>query len=418
MSPQVGDLDPLFEPEVVQCPFEYYRDLRTRDPVHEVIPGTFLVTRMDLVHEVVGHPEVFSSTAPGFLHRGDRPNAALRPIVPGGRPVVDGASVPGVLATADPPDHERHRRVLAKSFSAGTIRAMEPAFRVLVGDALSAVGPDGRCEWMSQVAEPLPMVMIARILGLDDQRAPQLKRLGYALVERIGGFVRDDRLADLDTAGLDDMVPVIEAYTQARQDTDAHRDGIIATVAAAADAGHLDDLEAIGLLTLLVAAGGESTTSLLGTAVRILAERPDLQDRLRADRTLLPAFVEEALRYDPPFRGHYRVVTQDTVLGETPLPAGAHLVLAWPAANRDDAAYERPDEVQLDRPNPRYHLGFGWGIHLCIGAPLARLEATVVIDTLLARTLRFRIDDDSGPLRYHPSLMVRRLLALPLVLSS
>ena len=101
---------------------------------------------------------------------------------------------------------------------------------------------------------------------------------------------------------------------------------------------------------IVVAAGGESTTSLLGTAVRILAERPDLQDRLRADRTLLPAFVEEALRYDPPFRGHYRVVTQDTVLGETPLPAGAHLVLAWPAANRDDAAYERPDEVQLDVP--------------------------------------------------------------------
>jgi cytochrome P450 family 144 len=173
---------------------------------------------------------------------------------------------------------------------------MEPAFRDLVDDALSAIGPDGRCEWMSHVAEPLPMVMVARILGFDDEQAPQLKQLGYAMVERIGGFVPERRLHDLDVAGFQDMAPVIEAYTQARQDPNAYADGIIDTVAQAANDGELDDLEAIGILTLLVAAGGESTTSLLGTAVRILAERPDLQDHLRSDRTLLPAFVEEALR--------------------------------------------------------------------------------------------------------------------------
>src|SRR4029453_18148962 len=253
-------------------------------------------------------------------------------------------------------------------------------------------------------------------LGFGDEQAPQLKQLGYAMVERIGGFA-PERLGDLDAAGVEDMAPVIEAYTRARQDPTTYRDGIIGTVAQAAKHGELDDLEAIGILTLLIAAGGESTTSLLGTAVRILAEAPDLQDRVLADRTLVPAFVEEALRYDPPFRGHYRVVTRDTTLGDTHLPAGAHLVLMWPAANRDDTAYQRPDEVQLDRPNPRYHLGFGWGIHLCIGAPLARLEATVAIDILLTRTRRFHIDHDSAPLRYHPSLMVRRLTALPLVLT-
>ena len=419
MNPHAGDADVLFEADVVEDPFDYYGDLRTADPVHEVIPGTFLVTRMDLIHEVVGRPEIFSSAAPGFLHRGDRPDAVLRSIVPGGSLDLDAASVPGVLATADPPDHERHRRVLAKHFSAASIRALEPTFRDLVADTLTAIGPGGRCEWMGQVAEPLPMVMVARLLGFDDDLAPQLKRLGYAMVERIGGLIPDERLAHLDTAGLEDMTPVIDAYTQTRRDPSApaHPDGIIATVAAAANEGELDDLEAIGILTLLIAAGGESTTSLLGTAVRILAERPDLQDRLRADRTLVAAFVEEAVRYDPPFRGHYRVVTRATTLGDTHLPAGAHLVLVWPAANRDATAYERPDEVDLDRANPRYHLGFGWGIHLCIGAPLARLEATVAIDILLTRTRRFHIDRDSAPLRYHPSLMVRRLTALPLVLT-
>jgi cytochrome P450 len=307
--------------------------------------------------------------------------------------------------------------VLTKRFSAGSIRAMEPGFRDLVSAALSAIGPDGRCEWMEQVAEPLPMIMVARILGFDDEQAPQLKRLGYAMVERIGGFVPDEHLEDLDIAGLEDMAPVIDAYSRARQDPTAFPDGVVSTVAHAADDGELDDLEAIGILALLVAAGGESTTSLLGTAVRILAERPDLQDQLRADRALVPTFVEEALRYDPPFRGHYRVVTRATVLGDTQLPAGSHLVLVWPAANRDAAAYEQADEVRLDRTNPRYHLGFGWGIHLCIGAPLARLEARVAIDTLLTRTRHFRIDHDNAPLRYHPSLMVRRLTALPLVLT-
>jgi cytochrome P450 len=145
--------------------------------------------------------------------------------------------------------------------------------------------------------------------------------------------------------------------------------------------------------------------------VRILAERVDLQDELRRRPSLVPNFVEEALRYDPPFRGHYRVVTRDTELGGRPLPAGSHLVLVWPAANRDPAAYEDAGEIRLGRPNPRHHVGFGWGIHLCLGAPLAQ----VAVETLLARTRRFCIDPDRLPLRYHPSLMVRRLASLPLV---
>jgi cytochrome P450 len=293
---------------------------------------------------------------------------------------------------------------------------MEPEFEALASDALSEIGPDGRFEWMSRVAEPLPMVMVARILGLPDALAPALKKQGYAMVERISGFVAEDRIPQLEEAGINGMAPVIEAYTQARQGSVEYADGMIGIVAQAVADGELNDLEAVGILNLVIAAGGESTTSLTGTGVRILAERPDLQDELRARPSLVPNLVEEALRYDPPFRGHYRLITQDTELAGTPLPAGSHLVLMWPAANRDQAAYDHPDEVRLDRPNPRNHVGFGWGIHLCVGAPLARIEAKVAIETLLARTRRFRIDPDQLPLRYHPSLMVRRLVTLPLVL--
>ena len=111
-----------------------------------------------------------------------------------------------------------------------------------------------------------------------------------------------------------------------------------------------------------------------------------------ANPSLVPTFVEEACRFDPPFRGHYRVATQDVELDGKSIPAGSHLILMWPAANRDSTAYDDPDEVRLDRPNPRHHVGFGWGIHLCVGAPLARVEAKVAIERLLARTRAFRLD--------------------------
>lgn len=407
-------LDELFGPDVVQDPHVYYRQLREKDPVH-LVPGTgtFVVTRMDLIHHVVGDTDTYSSGSGEFLHLGDWPTPGLRPAMSG---LSNDAAAGGAIATTDPPDHARQRKVVARRLSTSNIQAMEPEFRALVVEALDSTGPDGRLDWMSTVAEPLPMVMVARILGLPDTFAPALKQQGYAMVERISGFVPEDRIQPLEDEGVNGLTPVIEAYMQAKEGATAYDDGLIGLVKQAVDDGELSDLEAFGILSVIIAAGGESTTSLIGTAVRILAENHHLQGQLRDDLTAVPTFVEEALRYDPPFRGHYRLVTRDTELAGTPLPAGSHLLLAWPAANRDDAVYDQPDEIRLDRPKPRHHVGFGWGIHLCVGAPLARVEARVAIETLLARTRRFSVDASQLPLRYHPSLVVRRLESLPLQL--
>jgi cytochrome P450 len=406
-------IDPLFDPAVVQDPHAYYRELRKADPVHEVVPGTFLVTRMDLVTDVVNRVEEFSSVSAEFLHKGDWEVPGLRGAVSSGyAQSEDGA----VLATVDAPDHQRQRKVVARKLSTASMRAMEPEFRGLVSEVLSGLRADEVFEWMSSVAEPLPMVMVARILGLSDDLAPELKRQGYAMVERISGFVPEDRIMQLEEEGINGLNSVISAYTEARQGSPDYSNGMIGIVAQAVAAGELNDLEALGILSLIIAAGGESTTSLTGTAVRILAEQPALQNEVRARPALVERLVEEALRWDPPFRGHYRVVTRDTELAGVSLPAGSHLVLMWPAANRDASVYDHPDEVRLDRPNPRHHMGFGWGIHLCVGAPLARVEAKVAVETLLERTRGFRIDPGQLPLRYHPSLMVRRLVTLPLVL--
>ena len=409
-------IDPLFHPGVVEDPHSYYAQLRSIDPVHELAgTGTFLVTRMDLIHEVVAKPTVFSSASTQFLHyRANGGAPGLRGVSPG---ADFDAATGAVLATADPPGHTRQRKVITRRLSTTAMQEMEPEFRDLVDRTLDAALPSGRIEWMSQLAEPLPMIMVARILGLPDEAAASLKEQGYASVEAISGFVSDERLAQLGTPMMN-VGPVVDAYLAARATRHPDPTTLIGVCAQAAEAGELTDMEAFAILFLLVSAGGESTTSLTGTGVRILTQRPDLQDRLRRQPGLVPAFVEEACRIDPPFRGHYRHVTTDTELAGVHIPAGSTLVLAWPAANRDRHAFANPDDIDLERPNPRQHVGFGWGIHLCVGAPLARVEAKVAFERLLARTTQFSIDPASAPLRHHRSLMIRRLVELPLVVET
>ncbi len=408
--------DPLFDPEVVEDPHGYYAELRAADPVHELPgTGTFLVTRMDLIREVVAKPAIYSSVSTVFLHHHGNDGA------PGLRGVSPDAGIDTsqgmVLATADPPDHARQRKVVTRRLSTSVMQGMEPEFRALVDDVLDGALTRGRIELMSELAEPLPMVMVARILGVDDDKAPALKEQGYASVEAISGFVTDERLEALG-APMKNVGPVVDGYLAARGAQKYDPETLIGVCGQAVEAGELTDLEAMATLFLLISAGGESTTSLTGTGARILAERPDLQERLRREPQLVPAFVEEACRIDPPFRGHYRHVLIDAELGGVTIPAGSTLVLMWPAANHDRDVFEHPDDIDLDRPNPRQHVGFGWGIHLCVGAPLARVEAKVAFEQLLARTKSFSIDPDAAPLRHHRSLMVRRLVDLPLVLEA
>jgi cytochrome P450 len=188
---------------------------------------------------------------------------------------------------------------------------------------------------------------------------------------------------------------------------DAARDAMADRVARAVHEGVLPRRHALGILVVLLGAGIESTASLIGNAVRLLAERPRLQAELRGDPRLVPAFVEETVRLEAPFRFHYRAVTRDCELGGVPLRVGHRLMLSWASANRDASVFERPDEIDLRRRFPRHHVSFGRGIHFCVGAPLARLETRVVVEELLARTRRIEIDP-ARPSRYVPSLFVRR----------
>ena len=172
------------------------------------------------------------------------------------------------------------------------------------------------------------------------------------------------------------------------------------------------EVEAIVILHTLLSAGGESTTSLIGNAVRILAEDRDLQSGLRESPESIPMFVEEALRLEPPFRYHMRHVPKDTALGGVEIPSGATVLLLWGAANGDAAMFDHPEVIDLTREGPRRHVAFGRGIHHCVGAPLARIEARNVLSVLLARTSDITLDPQRRP-RWVNSLMVRRHEELP-----
>jgi cytochrome P450 len=194
-------------------------------------------------------------------------------------------------------------------------------------------------------------------------------------------------------------------------------DGILSAVGSAVAAGDMEIMAGLTIIHTLLSAGGESTTSLLGNAVYMLASQRELQRRLRADPALVAPFIEEVLRLESPFRYHLRHVARTTELCGVTVPAGSTMLLFWGAANRDPAEYDRPDEVVLDRASPRHHLAFGRGIHLCVGAPLARLEAEVILTQFMQRTIDFTLDATRTPQRMR-SLMVRRFTSLPLSASA
>jgi cytochrome P450 len=397
--------DPL-APAVLECPYAHWAALRSEAPVVEVADGGYwLVSRAEDVRTVVRDPARFSSNlvAAMFAQVGIDVQAAR------GEGAVD------VLATADPPAHARHRRLVNRTFTIHRIAAMETAIRTFAETLLAACDGPATLEWMEAFAVPLPLTVIADVLTLPRADVPRLRLWSDDAIALLSGTTPPGELL-----ALVGSVVSLQQYLGERLATewDAPRSGIIGDLARAAH--DADDPwsrdEVVSILIQLLTAGNETTTSLIGSAVRMLAERPDVQATLRADPLRIPSFIEEVLRLESPFKGHFRVVREACVLGGVSLPAGARLLLLWGSANRDARAFPAADQIDLDRSNPKAHLAFGEGIHFCVGAPLARLEARLALETLLARTRSIQLAKGAS-VRHLPSVFVRRLAALEIALT-
>jgi cytochrome P450 len=244
---------------------------------------------------------------------------------------------------------------------------------------------------------------------------PDLLRWAYDSTEMLGGWLDEARLGTTVQASLDLHAYLAERFDEA---LDRPGDDLMGELALACQLDDLDVDTAVLILLQLVGAGGESTAGLIATAARRLALDSCLQNLLRRQPDLIDPFLDECLRLESPFRGHYRHVVARTTLGDVELPAGSTLLLHWGAANRDPARFEEPDLLDLSRAGVRQHLAFGRGIHFCVGSALARLEATVAIHALLTRTSSIRLDGDpADAAAWVPSIFVRRHSRLRLALS-
>ena len=390
--------DPIqfFGTEALADPYPLYDRMRAEAPVHRVGDSVFYaVCSWEAVLEAVDRVDDFSSnlTATMVYHE----DGAITPFDMG-----EPGSSAHALATADDPVHALHRKILLPHLSAKRVRVIEEFAARTANRLWDENLHGGQIEWMSAMANRLPMMVVAELLGLPHDDVDELIRLGYATTTLLDGVVTADQLEAAGVATLELSSYVLENFERASA-TAEH--GLIGDLAVRYASGELKQLPALGMMITLFSAAGESTASLLGSAAWILTDRPDIQKQVRDNPELLGAFIEETLRYESPFRGHYRHVWRDTTLGGVPVPANSHLLLMWGAANRDPAHFEAPNEFRLNRSGAKGHVSFGKGVHFCVGAALARLEAQIVLRTLLERTAWIEATDVGGWL---PSILVRR----------
>jgi cytochrome P450 family 144 len=401
----------LFRSDVLEDPRPLYAALRAKAPVWPIPgAGTFVVTAAELINDAVARTDDFSSNLTSLLFRGDD-----------GRPVAFDMAARGdaihVLATADPPTHTVHRKMLQPKLTPASVAALEASIRDIADDALDQLLAKGGGDVMRVLADPLPAKVITAVIGLPADDALMLVDLVLETNEILAGVVDAHQMARAAEAS-DATSSYLARHLQAEisqpatPTTEGYR--LLPALAGAVGEGTITFGEAVGILIQIIGAGTETTTSLIGTATRLLAGDADLAARLRADPSAIPAFVEETLRIDGPFRFHYRVSTRDTSLGGVDIPANSRVLLMWAAANLDHTAFADADRFDIDRPLARAHLAFGRGLHFCIGAPLARLEARVAIEQLLARASSIRLDP-SAPPRQRRNIFVRRLETLPVL---
>ncbi len=392
----------LFDGQCIQDPHPLYERMHAAGHVHRIGDSEFYaVSSWDAVNEAVARCGDFSSNLTATMMY--QPEGTVTAFEMG---ELGGATQ--ALATADDPAHAVHRKALIPQLAAKRIRAFEPFIAETSAQIWDATVQDGRIEWMSAIANRLPMMIVGRIIGVPDEDIDKLVRWGYAATQLLEGLVTQDQLTAASIAVMELSGYITDQFNDAAA---SPRDNLLGDLATACASGELDEVTAQVMMITSFSAGGESTASLIGSAAWVLATRPDIQQQVRDQPELLGAFLEEVLRYEPPFRGHYRHVINDTTLCGVDLKAGSRLLLLWGAANRDPSHFDDPARFRLDRSAGKGHITFGKGAHFCIGAALARLEAKIVLGQLLERTSHIQAADTG---RWLPSLLVRRLERLQL----
>jgi cytochrome P450 len=387
----------LMLPATKADPYPLYARLRQRGLVRSSL-GVFAAADHATVASILRDRRFSSSPV---HQRGYRP-----PSYPPGDPR---AELPAAdLLTLDPPDHTRLRRLVSSAFTPRAIAGLEPWIREVTVRLLTAADGAAGFDLIDALAFPLPIAVICHLLGVPAEDQAQFRAWGHevaaTLEPRTAAAARaDSHAAELALTGyLQDLV------RRRRANPD---DSILSALIAAEEEGdRLSSGELVSTALLLLIAGFETTVNLIGNGTVALLGDPDSWNRLRQDPALVPAAIEEMLRYDSPVQLTSRTATEDVEVGGSVIPAGRAVVVLIGGANRDPAVFEQPDEFRIDRPDPGRHLSFSLGIHHCLGASLARLEGRIAIQEL---TRRYPALELAAPPSRRPLLVLRGFESVP-----
>jgi cytochrome P450 len=373
-----GALD-AFSTEMLADPYPAYRAMRERGRVQRTSAGHWLATGYDEVSRLLTDQRFGEAAGRGGRIRLSRtsregPQQLL------GR--VD------TMLSQDPPEHTRLRRLVSKAFTPRSVQKMRPRIQQIVNELLDEIDGHDQFDLVSELAWPLPVIVIAEMLGIPREDRERFKRWSDAMVATLGG---DYSALDEARRSNEELVEYVSRVIAERRKEP--REDLISRLVAAEERGQtLTEDEMLGTVALLLVAGNETTTHLISNGMLVLLRNPDQMARLRDDPALLPSAVDELLRFTGPVHTTRRVAKTDVSLGGAEIRRGEVVIGLLAAANRDPDKYADPDTLDVAR-NPTDHVAFGDGIHFCLGAALARLEAQITLGTLLQRFPNLRLLD-------------------------
>ncbi|MCX2749213.1 cytochrome P450 [Arthrobacter sp. MI7-26] len=343
-------------------PFPHYARMREAAPVfHDEQSGSWHVFRYDDVQQVLSEHARFSSR------------------LGGNDPSETGQLFASSLITTDPPRHRQLRSLVTQAFTPKAVEAIGPRISQLTEELLDRIASRGTADLIQELAYPLPVIVISELLGVPAHDRDLFKTWSDVIVSQTRSGATNENHSLTNKEMTEYFLDLI-AQRRHRPGADLISNLLLAEI----DGQKLSVAELLGFCSLLLVAGNETTTNLIGNAVLCFTEVPGTIERLLTEPSLLPQAIEEVLRFRSPVQSMYRVTVADTTLGEVRIPAGAPLVAWIGSANRDECQFERPTQFDIDRGQIR-HLAFGHGIHFCLGAPLARLEAKIALEASLSR---------------------------------
>ena len=395
----------FFDPELLVCPYEFYKLAQKQAPIMELpSPRTgaklFLVTRYDLVKEILKDTKVFSSNFSALLAGKEEHSDELQKISAQGWPQMN------TLLTVDPPEHERFRALVNKAFTLERVNKMSDLIEQIVNELIDSFIDRSKCEFVSEFAVALPLKVIAQQLGVPEADLPQFKQWSDSFIARLGHTLSREQEIECakDVVAFQHYFNDVIALRQKQPQDDLITDLVQAKVDGERS---LDTAELLSIIQQILVAGNETLTSALAGGMLLLTNNKEQIPLLQTDISLLENFVEEVLRMESPTAGMWRVVTQDTKLKDVDLKAGSLMMLRFDAANRDSIKFIEGERLDVRRHNASNHLSFGHGIHFCLGAMLARKEMQIAYGRLLLRLKDIRLAQEGY--QYLPNVLMRTL---------